>query len=204
MLLAAAKELSTTEVLSFVVALLIVAVVGAVVWISEACRQSAHRRQVQSLCAAFCAEYEKWRQRLDDTGELESGDAGLSLPKGEECFFAARTVLKEPRSVQVSDHSGYGVSPLRGVRVFEGGSTSRSHDEWQQVSPGILYITNKRVIFAGDMHNRTVKLGDVLAVDTFIDAVGIRSAKRQKTMRFCGINGQIAADTIELLQTAAE
>ncbi len=202
--LAKASEFSDTDLYVFVATLLIVAVVGAVVWISEACRQSAHRRQVQSLCAAFCVEYEKWRQRLDDTGEINSGDAGLSLPKGEECFFAARTVLKEPRSVQVSDHSGYGVSPLRGVRVFEGESTSRSHDEWRPVSSGILYITNKRIIFAGDMHNRTVKLGDVLAVDTFIAAVGIRSAKRQKTMRFCGINGQIAADTIELLQTAAE
>ena len=204
LLLAAAKEFSDVDLAAFVIGVFIVLVVGAVVWISEACRQSAHRRQVQSLCAAFCAEYERWRQRLDDTGELESGDAGLSLPKGEECFFAARTVLKEPRSVRVSGHSGYGVSVMRGVRVLEGETTSRSHDEWQRVSSGVVYITNKRVIFAGDMHNRTVKLGDVLAVDTFVDAVGVRSAKQQKTMRFCGINGQIAADTIELLQTAAE
>lgn len=200
LLLAAAKEFSDVDLAAFVIGVFIVLIVGVTVWISEACRQSARRRQVQSLCA----EYERWRQRLDDTGELESGDAGLELPDGEECFFAARAVLKEPRAVHVSDYSGYGVTPLRGVRVFEGGSTSRSHDEWRPASSGVVYITNKRVIFAGDMHNRTVKLGDVFAVDTFIDAVGIRSAKRQNTMRICGINGQIVADTIELLRHAAE
>ena len=188
-----------------VISIAAAAVVAAIfLIIAVACifKGAVKGRRAKRLAAALCAEYDEWRRRFDATGEIQSVDAGLQLEKGEECLFAARAILKEPRSVRVSTHSGYGVRPMGRVGVFEGRGTSTSHDEWQKVSDGVLYITNKRVVFAGDMHNRVVMLADMIAVETFVDAIGVQSSKRQKTMRFCCINGQIAAAIVQALQSA--
>jgi hypothetical protein len=150
---------------------------------------------------ALLSEFEEWKKKTDAAGGIESANYGLQLPDGEECFYATRATLCEPRAVRVSRHGGVGLRATRRIGVFEGESRSESHDEWRAISSGILYMTNKRVIFAGDMHNRTVKLADILSVSAFIDALDIRTTKRMKSMRFSNINGSIANQVLSLLMS---
>ena len=149
--------------------------------------------------AALLAEFEEWKKKTDAAGGIESGDCGLQLPHGEECFYATGATLCEPRAVRVSRHGGYGVRATRRIGIFEGESRSESHDEWRAISTGVLYLTNKRLIFTGDMQNRSVKLADILSADAFIDALDVRTETRTKSMRFSNINGSIAKQILALL-----
>lgn len=159
------------------------------------------RRRRAKRNTALLSEFEEWKKKTDAAGGIESANYGLQLPDGEECFYATRATLREPRAVRTSRHSGVGLRATRRIGVFAGESRSESHDEWRTISSGILYMTNKRVIFAGDMHNRAVKLADILSVYAFIDALDIRSAKRMKSMRFSNINGSIANQVLSLLMS---
>ena len=88
---------------------------------------------------------------------------------------------------------------MRGLGVFEGESRAESHDEWRRISTGVFYVTNKRIVFDGDTQSREIKLGNVISTNADYQSLSITSAKRQKPMKFCGLNGQIARDTISMI-----
>jgi hypothetical protein len=178
------------------------AVLAAVYGICAAIQSEKRKRRDARLDAAADAQYRAWLAEVNRTGGIQSCETDIRLGNGEECFFSARATLREPRAVRVSHHSGVGVRALKGLGVMGGQTTSESHDEWRKISKGTLYVTNERVIYAGDMQSRSIKIGDIISIGADARAILIRSSKRQKAMCYTGLNGQIARDMIKMIQAA--
>lgn len=201
-LMFAASRKLPEDPFEFLVGVAAVGIVLIVIYVVSAIQNSAAEERSHERDTAAFTNYRSWRKKTDRAGGIESGDVGLKLPKGEAGFYAARVTMYEPRSVRVSRHSGFGVRPMRGLGVFEGESTSESLDEWRKVSNGILYITNKRLIFAGDTQSRTIKIDELISVDAEYRAILVRSSKLRKALYFRGLNGLVARDIISTIQSA--
>lgn len=128
----------------------------------------------------------------------------LPLDAGEMCYLQMAASLCEPRAIRQSVHTGGGVRIARGVVIGQGYSSSESHEEWRRISSGRLYITDRRIVFDGDMQNRTIKLSDLLSVQQGNDYIVISSDRRTRSMAFYGLNGLIAGDMIKRLKRQAD
>lgn len=89
----------------------------------------------------------------------------------------------------------------KGITVGRGYSTSESHEEWRPISTGTLYITNKRIVFDGDMQDRSVGIDSLISVQVGDIQAAITSSSRQKTMVFDMLNGRVVGHAIELIQS---
>ena len=156
-----------------------------------------HRRKLMEQRAA--EQYQKWRASMERLGELPPCNIGLRLMSDETGYLKARATLCETRSVRNSTHTGGAIRIAKGITIGRGYSSSESHEEWRAITPGVLYVTNKRIIFDGTTQNRTIKLKDLLSVQAGLTQVAISTTNRQKTMIFDGLNGQIVRDVIEAI-----
>jgi hypothetical protein len=189
---------SIVVVAGFAPLCLILAIITYIVSNRRQKRRAAER--AANLSRRLEAEYKKWSTSVVINNGLKPIAADLCLQKGEQCFFADSAVLYEPVATRRSTHLGGGVRVARGVVIGGGGTISKSHDEWRELSSGTFYITNKRIFFDGDMHDRTIKMSALTSVQATLDEVAISSSTRQKTMVFSGINARIVKDTIRLIQ----
>ena len=85
-----------------------------------------------------------------------------------------------------------------------GSSHSESHDEWRELSSGVLYVTNRRIIFDGEKHNRTVKLSTIMSVQAEPLSIAVSTTNRQKTLLFTNVNGKIAQGVINIVRNSAK
>lgn len=196
--LAASRRHSSDPMETFIIAAIVVALFLVIVIFSFV-KSCIENRQNAELDSTANLNYMKWRSKVNREGGISSRKVNITLSKGESCYQSFAATLYEPRAVRVSRHGGYGVRATRRIGIFEGESRSESHDEWRAICNGMLYITDKRIVFAGDMQNREIKLSELLSVDADSRSLIVRSSKRQKAMCFSGLNGQIARDTISMI-----
>ena len=196
--LAASRRHSSDPMETFIIAAIVVALFLVIVIFSFV-KSCIENRQNAELDSTANLNYMKWRSKVNREGGISSRKVNITLSKGESCYQSFAATLYEPRAVRVSRHGGYGVRATRRIGIFEGESRSESQDEWRAVCCGMLYITDKRIVFAGDMQNREIKLSELLSVDADSRSLIVRSSKRQKAMCFSGLNGQIARDTISMI-----
>ena len=159
-------------------------------------KKAEARKRRFAIEAGAEREYSRWLATTERLGGIPSTEGVVNLPEGEECYFAARAKLKEPRSVTVSRQGGGSIYIAAGIRIYDGISVSEAHEEWRTVSTGVLYVTSKRIIFAGDTQTRTIDLRDVISISAGYRSISIGSTSHKKVMLFSGVNGQIARDTI--------
>lgn len=198
LLLAASKRHSSDPAETLIIAG-IVAAIFAVVFVVSIIKSCIESRQKEEMDSAANLNYMKWRSKVSREGGISSRKVNITLSKGESCYQSFAATLYEPRAVRVSRHGGYGVRATRSIGIFEGESRSESHDEWRAVCCGMLYITDKRIVFAGDMQSREIKLGEIISTSADSRSLIVRSSKRQKAMCFTGLNGLIARDTISMI-----
>lgn len=198
------KAVFPPEVITVMLITIVVMIVSTIVYIISSKRTK--RRNAEELAVLkkrMDSEYKSWSTSVILNNGLKSITSDICLLSDERCFYSDEAVLYEPRSVRNSTHLGGGVRVAKGVMIGGGNSWSEYHDEWRALSSGILYITNKRIIFDGEMHDRTIKLAALTVVQAGIQELSISCSTRQKTMVFSGINARIAQDTIRLLQKAS-
>lgn len=195
-------DLSELLILIIGIGISVAALVAAVIVHVVSARRTKRRNAEESaaLKERMESEYNNWSRIVILNNSLKPIAADLCLQKGEQCFFADSAVLYEPVATRRSTHLGGGVRVAKGVVIGGGGTISKSHDEWRELSSGTFYITNKRIFFDGDMHDRTIKMSALTSVQATLDEVAISSSTRQKTMVFSGINARIVKDTIRLIQ----
>lgn len=122
---------------------------------------------------------------------LPTKSCPIILKKDEKPIIAIPNIeLREPRSVRTSSGT-YGGPTFRiskGVSFRLGGANSRSvsHEEIQKVDEGILTITNKRLVFSGQMKTLNYKLEKIISVTPFMEGVGIQRDNKQKMEYFLG------------------
>ena len=181
----------------------VVSVIMAILGICQVFVLRRQKKQRLEQLALIDAEYKRWRREVTRTRKLSPVHTSVCLDDGERCYFQAYTMLSEPRAVRHTTHLGGAVHVAKGVTLGGGNSTSESHDEWRDLSQGMFCITNKRIIFDGDMHNRTVKLSALISVWAEPNRIAISTATRQKTMLFSNLNGQIARGIINILRNSS-
>ena len=186
-----------------IVAIAIVASVAILV-VSIICLVSSFgrdRERTRQLDALADAQFQKWRSALEAAdGYLQEIPLPINLQKGETGYFHATSVtLCEPRAVRSGGYGGGSVRIAKGVSIHSGRFASESHDEWRAITTGNLYVTDKRIIFDGDMKNRVIKLEDVMSVAPGYRDACVNSSKLQKPIGFKNVNGQIFAAVVDAL-----
>lgn len=155
------------------------------------------------------AEFQKWVAAVEaDGGQLpvyDESDLDIRLKDDETCYFAADGVtLCEPRAIRSGSYGGVGVRAAKGVNVHTGRFASESHDEWREVTTGTLYVTDRRIVFDGEIKNRTVALEDVMSFKALGRCrVVLNSEKLQKPLAFASVNSQILATVLNTLREVA-
>jgi hypothetical protein len=116
-----------------------------------------------------------------DNGDLPAIPVPINLQRGEVCHAHMEAVWHEHRTrTETVGYSGFSTS----VRICKGlryrVSTVRpnrvTREELVQVDAGVLYLTNKRLIFDGQRKNTTFRLSSLLGFTPFADAVQLEKA----------------------------
>ncbi len=101
------------------------------------------------------------------TGPLPSETVPISLQPGEQCTWSRSCDRYDYKAVRSASYGGAGVSVrvAKGVTVRTGGGriTPRSHEEFQKIDTGSLYLTTKRLVFIGARESLALRLGEIAA-----------------------------------------
>ena len=113
-----------------------------------------------------------------ENGKLPKQNVDLNLQKNETCFFHSKCEYLEQRTVTKSIRYG---GPSVSIKIMKGlyyrtGSYSVQKvttDQVQKIDNGIIYITNKRVIFVGNKKNSSIKLDKILSFTPYSNGIEI-------------------------------
>lgn len=111
-----------------------------------------------------------------ENGELPAIPVPINLQKNETCHATANASWHEMRTR--TERINYG-GPVASIRICKGlryrvGSVQVqriTRDEMVELDRGLLYITNKRVIFHGTKKNSTIRLSSLLSFTPYSDGV---------------------------------
>lgn len=197
--LLAARHRSANEIELIILA--VTAVTVGILAIIIAIGKAEKSRRERQLDALADSNYKKWHSAvLAAGGHLPRRELPIHLTKGEVGYFHDPTAaLYEPRAVRDGRAGGASVRVMKGITIHSGGFRSESHDEWRKIATGALYVTDKRIIFDGDMKNRTIPLADVMSVVPGYRDACVNSHKLQKPVAFGDINGQVFAAIVNAL-----
>ena len=135
-----------------------------------------HRRR---LARARLAAFERFR----DSGR----QTYLRIPPpddGQLYLFSQRADLIEPRRYRVSNHFGGGRRIQGFGTIMAGQSRSRSYDEWRKIDSGVLYLTDRELIFLGQRYSRIFPLRDIQALSVDPLHAHVTSKRREKAVIF--------------------
>jgi len=145
----------------------------------------------------------KFRMLWDiEHGELPILLSEILIPKNEYCYMECAATLFENRKVTKS--VGYAGPSLR-VKIIKGvyfragnmGLKMNSEDVLTELGTGILYITNKRILFKGETQNKSIRYNQVIDIETYNDGVGvIKEAGRSPFFKIHDEDSEIVAATI--------
>jgi hypothetical protein len=105
----------------------------------------------------------------------------IFLKSGEQCHYIDKAIYEEKvvKKSYVRKNSGYSVPGLfKGTRVhFGGGQTDVVDNVQYNKLRGILYITNKRIIFVGESKGFDKKIDDLIALTPYANCVELQFSK---------------------------
>lgn len=105
----------------------------------------------------------------------------IFLKNGEVCHYIDKAIYekKTVRKRYVRRNTGYSVPGLfKGTRINPGGGKTDVVDNVQyETIRGILYITNRRIIFVGDQSGFDKKVDDLIALTPYANCVELQFGK---------------------------
>jgi len=105
----------------------------------------------------------------------------IFLKAGEQCHYIDKAIYekKTVKKRYVRRNNGYSVPGLfKGTRInIGGGHTDVVDNVSYDTIRGILYITNKRIIFVGDQTGFDKKIGDLIALTPYSNCVELQFSK---------------------------
>lgn len=105
----------------------------------------------------------------------------IFLKGGEQCHYIDKAIYekKTVRKRYVRRNRGYSMPGLfKGTRINIGGGNTDVVDNVQyDTFRGILYITNKRIIFVGDANGFDKKIDDLIALTPYSNCVELQFSK---------------------------
>ena len=126
----------------------------------------------------------------------------LFLRSGEQCHYIDKAIYekKTVRKRYVRRNGGFSAPGLfQGTRVhFGGGTTDQIDHVTHQMLRGILYITNRRIIFQGDQEGFEIKVDDLTAITPYSNCVELQTAKTNYTIFVP--NGSVTQAVLQLVR----
>lgn len=105
----------------------------------------------------------------------------IFLKAGEQCHYIDKAIYekKTVKKRYVRRNNGYSVPGLfKGTRInIGGGHTDVVDNVSYDTIRGILYITNKRIIFVGDQTGFDKKISDLIALTPYSNCVELQFSK---------------------------
>ena len=146
-----------------------------------------------------------------ENGMLPEYSVDINLLKGEVCHFGCAANWHEYRSVtRRINYSGPAISVkiMRGV-YYRAGSMSVQpvlSQELQLIGSGMLYLTNKRVIFVGDNKATTIRYNKIVTMNPYSNGVEIiKDAGKSPTITVANENAEMMNLVLaQLLSTSSE
>lgn len=114
-----------------------------------------------------------------ENGNIPIVDIDIHLQKNENCHFHTTTDLFEQKTVTKKiNYSGptFRVKIVKGI-YWRAGSISAqrvTEDIWATIDSGRIILTNKRIIFIGSKHNKTILLKKILDFNVFSNGIEIK------------------------------
>ena len=152
-----------------------------------------------SLDEATKQQLEKFKLYwLIENGTLPIKEIAITLPKNENCYFTMDADWFETRSI--TKRINYGGPALR-IKIMKGvyyragsvGVQRITSEELTLIDSGIIYITNKRIIFVGSNKSVNIQLGKILSVSPYSDGVGIEKDSGKSPIIRVSYNADIMA-----------
>ena len=126
----------------------------------------------------------------------------LFLKSGETCHYIDKAIYekKTTRKRYVRRNSGYCTPGLfKGTRVILGGGTTDQVDNvTYQTLRGVLYITNRRIIFQGEQEGFDLKVDDLIAITPYSNCVELQTSKAH--YKIFVPNGNVAHTVLRLIR----
>lgn len=124
------------------------------------------------------------------------------LKTGEQCHYIEKAI-HEKRTVKkryVRKNAGYSMPGLfKGTRIHMGGGQTDVQDNVLfETFRGILYITNKRIIFVGEQGGFNLKVDDLIAITPYSNCVELQFNK--DTYKLFVPDGSITNAVLQLVQ----
>ena len=202
-----------------VLLLVVVGVPAAIVWwIAQIAGKKKEARDARSQASARSTNLLAFLSKVRaNAWTIAPISTRMLLQPDEKAYYEAPSVLLESRSRRV--YAGGGLATrVGGVGVGGGGGTSTSVQELSRVDAGTFVLTNKRILFNGELQNRAIPISKVVVFDdeSYPDAVEVAAENKQKCSVFtvpvpqqCGLilrwlrTGQFDAERAEQILTRA-
>ncbi|MEG1525782.1 MAG: hypothetical protein RR475_12315 [Clostridia bacterium] len=105
----------------------------------------------------------------------------IFVKSDEQCHYIDKAIYekKTVKKRYVRRNAGYSVPGLfKGTRINMGGGNTDVVDNVQyDTIRGILYITNKRIIFVGEQNGFDKKIDDLIAISPFSNCIELQFSK---------------------------
>ena len=170
-----------------ILVLVVFGLLGLFLWWSAASRKAAREEQRSRALGNLEAARAFWKA-AELRGGLLPVESTLFLKEGEQAFYCEKVELMEPRAVRTGTGNRVGFRVARGVWVSTGTSTSESNDVWKRLDEGMLTITNRRIVFDGQMGTRNLDLAKLVSVSPRADGIEVAVENRQKSSGFTCAN----------------
>jgi len=136
-----------------------------------------------------------------ENGELPVREVSINLQKNECCYFTSNADWLENRTV--TNRINYAGPTIR-IKIMKGvyyragsmGVQKITSEQLQIIDSGLVFLTNKRIIFVGNKKNSNIQLSKILSVNPYSDGVGIEKESGKSPIFRLSDNADILAMTL--------
>lgn len=149
---------------------------------------------------SFDEEMKKYIEKLIELWKIDNEDlpvkkVDISLQDNEVCHYVTDVKWMENKTITTSiKYSGVTASfkIAKGVRYRVGNIKPQrvTVDKLVEIDKGILYVTNKRIIFMGDRKNNNIKYQSILSIVPYSDGVEIEKDSGKSPVLIC-LNSEV-------------
>ena len=126
----------------------------------------------------------------------------IMLRQGETCHFSERAVqvTEKTRKRYIGSSNDFSIRLCRGITYRTGRNKGRPIEEtYIEKTKGLLYVTNKRVIFVSDKNAFDKNLNKMTAITPYSNAVQFQFSSKTHTLLVP--DGQVVSTLISLINS---
>ena len=109
----------------------------------------------------------------------------LMLKKNETCHFMdkAALVVKQKEKIYHSRRSGGSYKITKNYTIYSSNSNAKPFEqEWFEFKEGVIFVTNKRIIFVASEHGFEKEIKNLTAVIPYSDAIELQFGNKMITI----------------------